>query len=44
MISVAIVRQNVSKLSPKDCIALRHRVTHGKSFLTLVLSYRSAHL
>lgn len=26
MISVAIVRQNVSKLSPKDCITLRHRV------------------
>lgn len=26
MISVAIVRQNVSELSPKDCITLRHRV------------------
>ena len=26
MISVVIVRQNVSKLSPKNCITLRHRV------------------
>ena len=35
MISVAIVRQNVSELSPKDCITLRHRVNLWEKFTKL---------